>query len=102
MTWRKNRNDMRRATMTQVERLTQFVQRIQFEDFTPQILDALKLRVLDSIGCAAAAVDGPPVKLIRNYIEQFPQSGSCTLVTGGTASPMHAALYNGACLRYID
>src|SRR5256885_2160309 len=88
--------------MKEVDRLAQFVHQTRFEDIPAASLDALKRSLLDTIGCAIGGVNGKRVHTIKQFIEESPQRGNCPLIGGGPASPMHAALYNGACLRYLD
>ncbi len=88
--------------MTQVERLAAFVTRASFEDLSGAAREQLKIRVLDALGCAIGAVDGAPVRLVRAQVEEFGGTPRCTLIGGGLTAPDHAALYNGALVRYLD
>lgn len=62
----------------------------------------MKIRILDALGCAIGALDGEPIRLLRQYVEEFDHGGTCTLIGGGTAAPDHATFYNGALVRYLD
>ncbi|MBI5419356.1 MAG: MmgE/PrpD family protein [Deltaproteobacteria bacterium] len=88
--------------MTKSERLAAFVERAAWEDLSPAAREALKIRVLDSLGCAFGALQGYPVRLIRENIAEFGGSPLCTLIGGGRTSPDRAAFYNGALIRYLD
>ncbi len=90
--------------MTQVELLAAFVVRTSYDDISAAVRQQLKIRVLDSLGCAIGALEGEPVRLIREQIEDFggTGSGSCTLIGGGRTAPDRAALYNAALVRYLD
>jgi len=90
------------ATMTEAERLAAFVVRASFADLSTAAVEQLKIRVLDSLGCALGAVDGAPVRMIRTLVEEFGGAPRCTLIGGGAAPPDRAALYNGALVRYLD
>jgi 2-methylcitrate dehydratase len=88
--------------MTSVEGMGEFVARSAWEDVSEQARELLKVRVLDSIGCALAALESEPVKMARAQIDEFGGSRLCSLIGGGRTSPDYAALYNGALVRYLD
>ena len=87
---------------TRSEQLASFVEHAAWEDVSPAAREALKIRVLDSLGCAFGALSGPPVRLIRENLEEFGGNPLCTLIGGGYAAPDQAAFYNGALIRYLD
>jgi len=88
--------------MTEVERLAEFATRASYEMLSEAAQEQLKIRVLDSLGCAIGALDGPPVRLVREYVKEFACAGRCRLIGDGCAAPDHAAFYNGALVRYLD
>ena len=79
-----------------------FVARASYDDLSEMARRQLKIRVLDSIGCAIGALGGEPVKLLRAQIEDFGGSALSTLIGGGLTSPDQAAFYNSALVRYLD
>lgn len=79
-----------------------FVVRASYDDLSEAARQQLKIRVLDSLGCAIGALDGEPLRLIREQIEDFGGAGHCTLIGGGRAAPDRAAFYNGGLVRYLD
>ena len=89
---------------TYVEELASFLDKVGYGDLDKETVYQLKLRILDSIGCQLAALDGPPTKAVRAQVAEFggDQGGRCTLIGGGKSSPDYAAFYNGALLRYVD
>ena len=87
---------------TRSERLAAFIEHAAWEDLSPAAGEALKIRVLDSMGCAFGALDGIPVRLIRQGVEEFGGNPLCTLIGGGRTAPDRAAFYNGALVRYLD
>src|SRR3972149_4438264 len=87
---------------TRSEQLASFVERAARGGLSPAAREALKIRVLDSLGCALGALDGPPVRLIRENIEEFGGNPLCTLIGGGHTAPDRAAFFNGALIRYLD
>ena len=88
--------------MTDVERLARFVVTRSWDDLTEAARGELKIRVLDSLGCALGALHARPVAAIRAQLEDFGGRPLCTLVGGGASAPDRAALYNGALVRYLD
>jgi 2-methylcitrate dehydratase len=87
---------------TRSERLASFVEHAAWEDLSPAAREALKIRILDSLGCAFGALNGLPVRLLREMIEEFGGNPICALLGGGYAPPDHAAFHNGALIRYLD
>jgi 2-methylcitrate dehydratase len=88
--------------MTQAEELAAFVARSSFQDLSAAAVEQLKIRILDSLGCAIGALDGEPVRLVRAHVEEFGGTPRCSLIGGGAAPPDRAALYNSALVRYLD
>lgn len=87
---------------SQVERMAKFVEGARFEALSPETRQQLKIRILDSLGCAIGALGGEPTRMIRAYIDDFGSRGRCTLIGGGTSDVDRTALYNSALIRYLD
>ena len=87
---------------TAVEDLARFVVARSSSDLSAGACDALKVRVLDSLGCAFGALDAPPVEAVRAELQEFGGRPLCALIGGGRTAPDRAALYNGALVRYLD
>jgi 2-methylcitrate dehydratase len=85
-----------------VERLARFVVARSWDDLSAAARDELKIRVLDSLGCALGALDAQPVAALHGQLEEFGGRPLCTLIGGGRTAPDRAALYNGALVRYLD
>ena len=88
--------------MTEVETLASFAVNSRYEDLTDEAVRALKVRILDALGCALGAMGAPPVRDLRGYLEDVGGAPAVTLIGGGRTSPDRAALYNGALVRYLD
>jgi len=88
--------------MTQVEQLAAFVTRMTYEDMTEEARQQLKIRILDALGCAFGALEGPPIKLLRAQLADFGGNPLVTLIGGGKTAPDRAAFYNSALVRYLD
>jgi 2-methylcitrate dehydratase len=89
-------------THTAVERIGAFAAAARPEQLTTEIRQLFKRNILDSIACAIAAVAGPPLRLLRDQIEEYRAPGRCTLIGGGKTSPDQAALFNSSLVRYVD
>jgi 2-methylcitrate dehydratase len=88
--------------ITQAGRLAAFVTRASYDSLSNAARCHLKIRILDSIGCAIGALEGKPIKSLRAQIEDFGGNARSTLIGGGQTSPDQAAFYNSALVRYLD
>ena len=88
--------------MTHVEQMAAFVATTSYDLLSETAREQLKLRVLDSLGCALGALGSEPIRLIRAYTEQLGGTGHCTLFGGGRTAPDRAAFFNSALIRYLD
>jgi 2-methylcitrate dehydratase len=88
--------------MTEVERLADFVVRRQFADLSAAAVEQLKLRVLDSLGCAFGALGADMTARVRQHTEAFGGAPLAGLIAGGRTAPDRAAFDTGALVRYLD
>lgn len=88
--------------MTQVQELAKFVVQVKFDTLSEEAKRELKIRVLDSLGCAIGALSAEPVLMLRAQTDDFGGKKHCTLIGGGKTAPDRAAFYNGALVRYLD
>jgi 2-methylcitrate dehydratase len=88
--------------MTQVEQLAAFVVRTKYEDLSEEACQQLKIHIIDALGCAIGALEGPPIKMLRAQLEDFGGNPLTTLIGGGKTAPDRAAFYNSALVRYLD
>src|SRR6266566_2720561 len=88
--------------MTQVEQLAAYVVQATYENLSNEARQQLKIRVLDALGCAIGALDGPPIKMLHTQLEDFGGNPLATLIGGSKTAPDRAALYNSALVRYLD
>lgn len=89
-------------TKTQVEALAEWVFQLSYKDLSNDAIDALKSRLLDSIGCAIGAIDNKTPKEIRCLTDALGGNAQATLIGGGKTSLVNAAFYNSALVRYLD
>ena len=85
-----------------VQELAAFVEQATFEMLSDNARKQLKIRLLDSLGTAIGAVEGPPIKNIRRMITDLGGGNMSTLIGGGKTAPDRAALYNSGLVRYLD
>lgn len=90
------------AERTRVELLGDFAAGARYEDLSDHARDALRIRVLDGLGCALGALGSEPTRLIHDQVTDFGGSEHCTLIGGGRNAPDRTAFYNGALVRYLD
>lgn len=88
--------------MTRVEQLATFAAHSSFEMLSDEARAALKIHVLDAVGCAIGALGAVPVRRVRAQVTELDGAGRCTLMGGGRAAPDRATLLNGALVRYLD
>ncbi|HXM55728.1 MAG TPA: MmgE/PrpD family protein [Candidatus Dormibacteraeota bacterium] len=79
-----------------------FVRDASWDQLEEATREALRLRVLDSLGCAIAALDSQVLHAVRAEIDEMGGRPLCTLIGGGRTSPDRAALHNSAAVRYLD
>lgn len=87
---------------TEVQKLATFVKNRDFSDLSADAIRELKLRLLDSLGCAIGALEGDPIRKIREQNEDFGGKPLVSLIGGGKTAPDRAAFYNSALVRYLD
>jgi 2-methylcitrate dehydratase len=88
--------------LTQVEELAYFASSRSFDDLSDSAIRELKIRILDSLGCAAGAMKAQPIKILRKFEGELGGVPRCTLFGSGKSSPDRAAFYNGSLVRYLD
>lgn len=88
--------------MSIVRELATFVEEASLDRLSDEALSQLKIRVLDSLGCAIGALDGAPIRMLRTYLEDVGGNERATLIGGGKTAPDRAAFYNSALVRYLD
>jgi len=89
-------------TRTAVELISAFTHAALPENLTPGIRRLYKRNILDSLGCAIAALQAPPFSALREQIAEYRAPGNCTLIAGGKTAPDQAAFFNTALIRYVD
>ncbi|MEF8826210.1 MAG: MmgE/PrpD family protein [Halapricum sp.] len=83
-------------------RLARYAHDLTYDDLDETTVDRVKDRLLDSLACAYAAMDEPPVRQTLAVAERKSGETPASIIGGGTSSMDHAALANGVLIRYLD
>src|SRR5215471_9240237 len=86
----------------QSQQIADFVVRADHASLSDAARKHLKVRVLDSLGCAIGALGVSTTEAILDHVEEFGGTPLCSLIGGRKTSPDRAALYNSALVRYLD
>jgi len=85
-----------------VDELGRFVADAEPSNVSESARRTLKRNVLDTLGCAVAALDGEMIATIREQVESVGAAPAATLIGGGRTSVEQAALLNSVLVRYVD
>ncbi|KTG10121.1 2-methylcitrate dehydratase [Haloprofundus marisrubri] len=89
--------------MTTTGEIADFALDVSYDDLSEETRDALKRRVLDSVGIAVGAMGSETTEKIRTTVESMNDDGACRLWgSDRRASPPDAAMLNTALVRYLD
>jgi 2-methylcitrate dehydratase len=88
--------------ISMLDQLAAFVVGAKYEDISEAAIQQARIRIIDALACAIGALDGLPIKRIREQISEFGGEPHCTFIGGGKTAPDRAALYNSALVRYLD
>jgi 2-methylcitrate dehydratase len=85
-----------------VDALADFVVAAEPAHLPDDALMLLRRNVLDSVGCAIAALEGETVRAVRDQVESVGGQPRASLIGGGLSSVDQAALFNSVAVRYVD
>ena len=88
--------------MTEVEKLAAFVVGARYQAISEPARQQLKIRVLDSLGCAIGALDAAPIASVRAQLDEFGGNFLSTLIGGGKSASDRAAFYEIHAQSAID
>jgi 2-methylcitrate dehydratase len=91
-----------RIAVPAVNAIASFAKRASAKTLKPDTRKLLRRNILDSLGCAIAALPGAPFVALRDQFAEYRSGGSCSLIGGGRTSPDQAALFNSGLVRYVD
>jgi 2-methylcitrate dehydratase len=83
-----------------VEALAEWVMKSEQSDLGESVPMSMRRNILDSLGCAIAALDGETVRVLRDHIAG--SEGGATLIGGGRTTVDQATLFNSVAVRYVD
>ena len=69
-----------------VARIAAFAAATRPERLATDVRQLFKRNILDNLGCAIAALPGPPFQALREQFEEYRAPGRCTLIGGGKTS----------------
>src|ERR1700724_2512947 len=80
-----------------------FVSGLRYEHIPEEVIDRIKLLILDSFGCALYGVDLEWSRILMRTLQQLDRSTSCGVWgTSLRLSPPHAALVNGTLVHGFE
>jgi 2-methylcitrate dehydratase len=89
------------SSPTLLDRLVAIALSIRFEDLSAACVQASKRAILDSLGCACAAIGCEPVRIAAAAIAPGPAEAT-VIGQQGKSSLERAVLLNGMLVRYLD
>jgi 2-methylcitrate dehydratase PrpD len=85
------------------ERITRFICSTEFENIPPEVVEAGKLHILDTLGVLFAGSREEISGIVREYIRASGHPGECTLMAQGIkTSAQYAAFGNGVMAHALD
>ncbi|MFW6385199.1 MAG: MmgE/PrpD family protein [Halodesulfurarchaeum sp.] len=89
--------------MTTTAQLADFLQDVQYETLTGDVVEETKRRLFDSIGIAIGAIGETPVERVHETVQSVSPDGPASLWGyDGSASLPQAAMMNTTLIRYLD
>src|SRR5258708_13661543 len=88
------------SSVPAVNAIAAFANRASARALKPDIRKLFKRNILDSLGCAIAALPGAPFAALREQFAEYRSAGSCSLIVGGKTAPAQSALSNSGLFSY--
>jgi 2-methylcitrate dehydratase len=85
-----------------VEDLAAFVLAAEDAHFIGDVPMLLRRNIIDSLGCAIAALNGEVLRTVGEHIKSTAAAPRASMIGGGRTSVEQAALFNSIAVRYID
>ncbi|HEX8940619.1 MAG TPA: MmgE/PrpD family protein [Candidatus Limnocylindrales bacterium] len=98
----ESRSQTESQAHSQTEALAAFATHARYDAIPERSRADLRRNLLDALGCAVGALDGEPIRLLRQQLDAFGGAPLCTLVGGGRSAPDRAAAWTTALTRYLD
>jgi 2-methylcitrate dehydratase len=88
---------------TLVDRLSDYVASLSYEDLPGEVVHQTKRLILDTIGCALGGYASEPARIARDLAGTVTSTLSATVLgSGQRTSPDLATFANGVMIRYLD
>lgn len=88
--------------MDLAERLSGYVSTLHYDALDEATIHVVRQRVLDTLACAAGAIDSEPVLNILDYIAAQPGGSASVLFSTRRTTPELASFVNATMVRYLD
>ncbi len=83
--------------------LSAYASELEFDQIPHEVVERLKLHLIDGLGCALGAVNAQPVMAARAVAYELSRPAPCTLIGAAVgASPEMATFVNSVAVRYLD
>ena len=83
--------------------IAEFVAGLRYEAIPPEVIERIKLLMLDSLGCAIFGAELPWSRILRHTLAKVDTSQGCSVWgTGQRLSAPHAALVNGTLVQSFE
>ena len=76
---------------TVVERIAEYAAALEYEDIDVTTRNYAKRVFLDSLGCAFGALEGEPVRIVRETVKELGGASQATLIGQGIKTSAHLA-----------
>jgi 2-methylcitrate dehydratase len=76
---------------------------LRYEDLTPEVVHAARVRIVDTFGSLVGGFDGEPCRIARSLAQRLYSSGSSSVIGTFTMTPPDmAAFVNATTARYVE
>ena len=87
---------------TRNQQISAYIAGALTRDYPADVVEAAKLALIDTLGCAIGAWDDECVRPVRRMVENWGARGNALMFVGGRTSPAFAALANGTMAHAMD
>src|SRR5712691_7583558 len=84
------------------DRLAVYADELRYDDLDAATIEAVKVHLIDTLGCGIAAFDERPVRICRDLALAVTGGTSTVIGTDRRTTPDLASFANGAAFRYYD
>src|SRR5262245_26132453 len=85
------------------QRLATYACELRYEHLPPEVIHAVKVRVIDTLGALIGGFHGEPSRIARDIAAQMPDPGGATIIgTRWKTTPDMAAFANAIAARYVE